>query len=58
MAKELGITTIAEGVENEDQARMLQEMGCDGVQGYFYSQPIDVDHYESLLSDDRPRCFL
>ncbi|MGE4453508.1 MAG: putative bifunctional diguanylate cyclase/phosphodiesterase [Sphaerochaeta sp.] len=58
MAKDLGITTIAEGVENEEQARMLQEMGCDGVQGYFFSQPLEVSHYETLLDDDRPRCFL
>jgi EAL domain-containing protein (putative c-di-GMP-specific phosphodiesterase class I) len=58
MAKDLGITTIAEGVESEEQARMLASMGCDGVQGYFYSQPLEVSEYEQLLADDTPRCFL
>jgi EAL domain-containing protein (putative c-di-GMP-specific phosphodiesterase class I) len=58
MAKDLGITTIAEGVESEEQARMLASMGCDGVQGYFYSQPLEVSEYGQLLSDDTPRCFL
>ena len=58
MAKNLGITTIAEGVESEEQARMLASMGCDAVQGYFYSQPLEVSEYGQLLSDDTPRCFL
>ncbi|MGH0053604.1 MAG: putative bifunctional diguanylate cyclase/phosphodiesterase [Sphaerochaetaceae bacterium] len=58
MSKDLGITTIAEGVENEEQAKMLADMGCDGVQGYFYSQPLEVSQYEQLLYDDTPRCFL
>ncbi len=58
MAKELGITSIAEGVESEEQARMLASMGCDGVQGYFYSQPLEVSEYERLLTDNTPRCFI
>lgn len=58
MAKDLGITSIAEGVESEEQAKMLASMGCDGVQGYFYSQPLEVREYEQLLGDDTPRCFL
>jgi EAL domain-containing protein (putative c-di-GMP-specific phosphodiesterase class I) len=36
MAKQLGITTVAEGVETSEQAQMLQLLGCDVVQGYFF----------------------
>ena len=57
MAKALNITTVAEGVETEHQANMLADLGCDVVQGYYYSQPLSIEHYESLLIDDSPRCF-
>lgn len=39
MARKLKITTVAEGIEEEAQIRMLQKMGCDIVQGYYYSKP-------------------
>jgi EAL domain-containing protein (putative c-di-GMP-specific phosphodiesterase class I) len=45
-------------VESEEQAKMLASMGYDGVQGYFYSQPLEVREYEQLLGDGTPRCFL
>jgi diguanylate cyclase (GGDEF)-like protein len=51
MAKALHITTVAEGVETQKQVNMLAELGCDVVQGYYYSQPISVSEYEKLLSD-------
>lgn len=39
----LGVDTVAEGVENEEQIAFLREVGCDKVQGYYYSQPSSVD---------------
>jgi PAS domain S-box-containing protein len=39
MALALGIDTICEGVETEDQVRFLQEIGCSRLQGYFFSKP-------------------
>ncbi|MCZ2720589.1 EAL domain-containing protein [Marinomonas sp. 15G1-11] len=39
-AKHFDLTTIAEGVENEQQVTLLQEIGCDHIQGYFYSKPV------------------
>jgi len=40
IAETLGISTIAEGVESEEQARILREIGCDALQGYYFSRPL------------------
>lgn len=49
MSKELGMRTIAEGVETREQADFLRDAGCDIAQGYFYSKPIPTDEFEQLL---------
>ncbi|MBR1707512.1 MAG: EAL domain-containing protein, partial [Clostridia bacterium] len=43
MATSLGMDTVCEGVETEDQVHFLQEIGCSKLQGYFYSKPIPFD---------------
>lgn len=43
MGKVLGLSMVAEGVENEAQADWLIANGCDQLQGFFYSRPIPVD---------------
>ncbi len=40
MAKELGIQTLCEGVETEEQFTFLRSIGCEKVQGYFLSKPV------------------
>ena len=40
IANSLGLLTVAEGVETEAQLAYLRSMGCDQIQGYFYSKPI------------------
>lgn len=40
MAHELGIHTVAEGVENREQVELLRKLGCDMVQGYYYAKPM------------------
>ncbi|MCR5273408.1 MAG: EAL domain-containing protein [Lachnospiraceae bacterium] len=40
MAKKLGIHTLMEGVETEEQIEFLQELGCEIIQGYYYSCPM------------------
>ena len=42
MAHALHLSTIAEGVENDEQARFLRSHGCDNVQGYRYCRPVDA----------------
>ena len=49
MSKELGMRTVAEGVETREQADFLRDAGCDMAQGYFYSKPIPTDEFERLL---------
>ena len=43
MAKSLGITTLAEGVESSAQARWLLRLGVDAVQGFLFSRPVTAD---------------
>jgi EAL domain-containing protein (putative c-di-GMP-specific phosphodiesterase class I) len=50
MAHNLGLTVTAEGVERQEQADYLREIGCDVVQGYYFSRPLPVDGFEALLS--------
>ncbi|SDJ47770.1 putative bifunctional diguanylate cyclase/phosphodiesterase [Billgrantia gudaonensis] len=42
MAHTLGMQTVAEGVENADQANALRALGCSGVQGFHYGRPVDA----------------
>jgi EAL domain-containing protein (putative c-di-GMP-specific phosphodiesterase class I) len=43
LAIKLGIDTLTEGVETIEQVRFLREIGCDKIQGYYYSKPNPVD---------------
>lgn len=45
LAHSLGLTTVAEGVETEEQADYLREFGCDNIQGYVYAKPVPEDEY-------------
>ncbi len=45
MAKELGIHTVAEGVETQEHIDFLREVGCDIVQGYYYARPVPADDF-------------
>lgn len=49
LAHSLGIDLVAEGVETEAQMRMLQELGCQFMQGYRFGRPMDAEQAEALL---------
>ena len=53
MARSLNIPAIVEGVEDEDQYRLVKQAGCDVVQGYYFSRPVDAGRFEALLAADR-----
>ncbi|WP_445396702.1 bifunctional diguanylate cyclase/phosphodiesterase [Zobellella sp. An-6] len=50
LARNLGLQTIAEGVENREQLELLRLMGCDQAQGYHLGQPMEVERATALLS--------
>jgi len=45
MAQALNLSTIAEGVENAEQLGLLKGLGCDQIQGYFFSRPLAADEF-------------
>jgi predicted signal transduction protein with EAL and GGDEF domain len=45
----LGMKVIAEGVENEEQVKILKLMRCDLAQGYFFSPPVDAESAAAML---------
>lgn len=49
LAHDLHLNVVAEGIENAEQAQLLQALGCDEAQGYFYSKPMAVQDLERLL---------
>jgi predicted signal transduction protein with EAL and GGDEF domain len=50
MAHSLGMRVTAEGVETREQAQMLKLLGCDTLQGYYFSRPVLADNIPALLS--------
>jgi predicted signal transduction protein with EAL and GGDEF domain len=54
MADSLNLTAIAEIIETEAAAKGLQEMGCDYGQGYYFSEPIEVEPALQRLRTQHP----
>jgi diguanylate cyclase (GGDEF)-like protein/PAS domain S-box-containing protein len=51
LGQALGLTTIAEGVENAEQLDALREIGCDQAQGYYLGRPVPEAPVTSMSSD-------
>lgn len=49
MANRLGLGLLAEGVETKEQVELLQNIGCDQVQGYYYAKPMAAEAFFTLL---------
>ena len=49
IVRELNMDVIAEGVENEEQAKFLLGIGCNKAQGFFYSRPVDSEEFERKI---------
>ena len=49
LADQLGLKTIAEGIETEAQCARLREMGCQDAQGYHFSRPLACGPFEEFL---------
>ncbi len=53
LASELGLKTIAEGVETRAQAEFLAKMGCLNIQGYLYSKPVPFESVRAIIKSGR-----
>ena len=49
MARQLRLRTVAEGVENAEQATMLRRFDCDEVQGFHFGRPMPAADFQALL---------
>lgn len=54
MLKELHYVVLAEGIEDLETARMLEEYGCDEAQGYLFSRPLSPEEIPNWLADSKP----
>jgi len=54
LSKALKLQTLAEGVEQAEQAGELRALGCDAAQGYFFAEPVDATQMSTVLSSVRP----
>jgi predicted signal transduction protein with EAL and GGDEF domain/CheY-like chemotaxis protein len=50
MTRILGLTVLAEGVEDAAQYAFLRDLGCDAVQGFYISRPVPADEFARLVS--------
>ncbi|MES3023893.1 MAG: EAL domain-containing protein [Pseudomonadota bacterium] len=53
MAHSLNLRVVAEGVETAAQRDFLRQLGCDELQGFFFSRPVPAQSFAALLADDR-----
>ena len=53
IGKSLGISVTAEGVETDEQAKIIEQIGCDRMQGYFFSKPMPIDALFTFVSNNK-----
>ncbi len=54
MAESLKLKLVAEGVETQDQLHILQSLGCECIQGYYYSKPLSAEDFTDYLTLQLP----
>ena len=52
MSKRMGLKVLCEGVENAEQVDFLANAGCDMIQGYFFSKPVNVSDFDEMLKNE------
>jgi diguanylate cyclase (GGDEF)-like protein/PAS domain S-box-containing protein len=56
LSKGLGLSVVAEGIDNEHCVRLLQEHGCEEGQGFHFGRPMTAEHLEHLMDTRRDQC--
>ncbi|MEM6637648.1 MAG: bifunctional diguanylate cyclase/phosphodiesterase [Pseudomonadota bacterium] len=51
LSEKIGARTVAEGVEEEGQAQLLRDIGCEQFQGFHYSKPVPAKQFPSVAAD-------
>ncbi|MBQ1850148.1 MAG: EAL domain-containing protein [Lachnospiraceae bacterium] len=51
VARFLGVKVIAEGVEYLEQYEILKKLGCDVIQGYYFSKPVCAEEFERFIKE-------
>ena len=49
IAEFMNVTVIAEGVENEEQYKLLKQAGCDIIQGFYFSKPVSAEEFTKFI---------
>lgn len=52
IARWMKVRVVAEGVETQEQAELMKKIGCDYIQGYYYSKPLPPEEFEKKLLSD------
>ncbi|MCR5330499.1 MAG: EAL domain-containing protein, partial [Lachnospiraceae bacterium] len=53
MARRLGLTVLCEGVETDIQRQFLNDAGCEYMQGYLFSKPVEAEEFDRMFEDNR-----
>ena len=56
LARFMGLSVVAEGVETREQLERLREIGCDYVQGYYFARPMPCGDFEQLIKKSMDPC--
>ena len=54
MAVALDLNIVAEGVESDDSKRILTKLGCNTIQGFYYSKPLPLESYIAWINSYQP----
>ena len=49
MVRDMHKKTLAEGVETENQIQILKNLGCDYLQGYYFSKPVSEENFLAII---------
>ena len=54
VAQSLGLKVVAEGIETRAQTKLLESLGCDQIQGFYFGRPVSGEDYAAFLQEPSP----